>query len=221
MKYIQRQTSPPFFEDWKKANDVETPEKAVFKKWDILLNPVKNDLRTHLLKEQGYLCCYCNQLIEAEPLDTISQRTKIEHLHPKDKEKYPEKKFTYGNLLVACKGGEKDKPVVQHCDAKKGGEEPTPIHPLQKNCEVFFEYNVFGEINGSTPEEIKTISVLGLDIAKLNLLRKKAIDTFIEEHLTKPDEEILTELQFLTTKVEDKFNPFCIAISQFIKNNYT
>jgi len=86
---------------------------------------------------------------------------------------------------------------------------------------VFFEYNVFGEINGSTPEEIKTISVLGLDIAKLNLLRKKAIDTFIEEHLTKPDEEILTELQFLTTKVEDKFNPFCIAISQFIKNNYT
>jgi len=220
MKYIQKQAGPQFFEEWKKANEVETPEKAVLKKWNILQNPEKKALREHLLKEQGYLCCYCNQLIESDPTETLPLRVKIEHLNPKDKDKYPEKKFTYENLLVACNGGERDKPVVQHCDTKKDNEEKTPIYPLQKKCEELFEYNALGEIEGITPEETKTISVLGLDIAKLNLLRQEAIDTFIEEHLSKPDEEIVTELKLLITKIDDRFSPFCIAVLKFIKNNY-
>lgn len=238
MKYIHKEASPTLFEDWKKANEVETPEKAKLKIWDILQNPEKKALRTHLLKEQGYLCCYCNQLIEVDPIDTISLRSKIEHLYPKDEKKYPEKKFTYDNLLVACNGGQRDKPddlvklldlddseelgkiVKEHCDTKKGNKEPSPIHPLQENCETFFKYNALGEIEGKSEEANTTISVLGLDIDKLNILRKKAIDTFIDKHLSKSDEEILFELQLLTTKVEDKFNPFCIAIYKYIKNNY-
>jgi len=216
MKHIQKQNSPQFFEDWKVANEVETPEKAALKIWDKLQNPEKEQLRIHLLKEQGYLCCYCNQAIKNDPL-----RTKIEHLYPKDKEKYPERKFTYDNIMLACNGGERDKPVVQHCDTKKGNNEPTAIHPLKSNCAELFLYNALGEIDEISDEAHTTISDLGLYIDKLNTLRKIAIDTFIEEHLSKTDEDIAFELQLLVTKIEEKFSPFCTAVYQFIKNNYT
>jgi len=237
MKHIEKQASPQFFEDWKLANDVETPEKAKLEKWSILQNPEKKVLRTHLLKEQGYLCCYCNQLIEDAPNDTLPLRAKIEHLDPKDKEKYPEKKFTYENLLVACNGGERDKPkkleesekldesemlvlpVLQHCDTKKGNKEKTPIHPLQHDCEEFFIYKKSGKIEGASEEANTTICKLGLDIPKLNLLRKTAINFFIDQHLMKSEEEITLELQLLVTKVEDKFSPFCMAVYKFIKEN--
>jgi len=219
MKYIDKQTSPQFFENWKKNNDVETPEKAALKNWGILQKPEKGMLREHLLKEQGYLCCYCNQSIKTEPIDTLPLRAKIEHLEPKDEDKYPEKKFTYENLLLACNGGERDRPVVQHCDTKKGNKEPTPIHPLQHDCEEFFIYKKSGEIEGISEDANTTICKLGLDIPKLNLLRKTAINFFIDQYLMKSEEEITLELQLLVTKVEDKFSPFCMAVYKFIKEN--
>jgi len=78
MKYIEKQASPTFFENWKKENSPTI--------WNDLKNPQKKIFREHLLQEQDYLCCYCNQAIPDHPL-----RTKIEHLYPKDEDKYPEK----------------------------------------------------------------------------------------------------------------------------------
>jgi len=217
MKYVEKQESPTFFEDWKEANDVETPEKAALKIWDILRNPEKGMLRTHLLKEQGYLCCYCycTQRLIDNPL-----KTKIEHLYPKDDEKYPEKRFTYENLMLACNGGERDDPVIQHCDAKKGNQEPTLVHPFQHDCAEQFIYNALGEIDGDSTDAKTTITVLGLDIPKLNRLRAKAIGEFILQVNLESEEELNTELQLLTTKVDDKYGKFCTAVFQFIKNGY-
>lgn len=57
----------------------------------------KKKLKSSLLKDQGYICCYCGKRI----LDDF--RTILEHLHPKSK--YKDKTYDYTNLLASCDGG--------------------------------------------------------------------------------------------------------------------
>lgn len=57
----------------------------------------KKKLKSSLLKDQGYICCYCGKRI----LDDF--RTILEHLNPKSK--YKDKTYDYTNLLASCDGG--------------------------------------------------------------------------------------------------------------------
>jgi hypothetical protein len=105
MRHIQKNSSPPEFENWKKANSPTA--------WGDLINEpkhreegivyyTKEELRGELLKEQGHLCCYCQQRIKNE------ESTVIEHLFPRngaDKERGKAKMFDYNNLLAASDGG--------------------------------------------------------------------------------------------------------------------
>ena len=211
MKYIDKGASPVFFEDWKRENNPTNWEND-------LQNPKKRELRDHLLKEQGYICCYCNQRIENNPL-----RTKIEHFYPKDAHKYPELMFEYGNLLVACYGGTRDAPPrTLHCDSKKGNKEPSPISPLQINCADFFRYGSNGKIVGTDTDATNTIEELGLDIEKLKILRKRAINEYFEIFVEEANEEELEELLMdLEQKVDGKFTPFCKAIQYVLRELYS
>ena len=61
MKYIQKGEEPTSFTDWKsKANQDWQPT------WDVLRASEKRDLHNALLKEQGYICCYCEMRIGKE-----------------------------------------------------------------------------------------------------------------------------------------------------------
>ena len=62
----------------------------------------KDQLRQHLLKEQGHICCYCG--IE---LSGGKGKTVIEHLSPKSV--FKNSTYTYTNLLLSCLGGKKYK----------------------------------------------------------------------------------------------------------------
>ncbi len=58
MRYIKKQQTPQEFLDWKaKSNEDWQPT------WDDLKNPEKTIVRQSLLKEQGYICCYCQRRI--------------------------------------------------------------------------------------------------------------------------------------------------------------
>lgn len=204
MKYIEKGQSPDFFEEWKEEKERSS--------WGELQNPEKGHLRLHLLKEQGYICCYCNQKIPNHPL-----RSKIEHLFPKDKEKYPEKMFDFDNLFIACNGGERDAPpITLHCDSKKGANEPPPIIPTQINCANYFSYDSNGEISGVGDDAEKTIKELNLDIEKLNILRKTAINEFFDIYVEEAtEEELRILLEDLEEMVDGEYVPFCKAI-QFV-----
>ncbi|WP_286019158.1 HNH endonuclease family protein, partial [Candidatus Venteria ishoeyi] len=68
------------------------------------------ELRLSLLKEQGYICCYCMSNISIS-IENEVEKTKIEHYKPRDSnKKHTELELDFKNLYIAC-DGEKS-----HCD---------------------------------------------------------------------------------------------------------
>ncbi len=96
MKHILKQSSPQTFEDWKKNKQP--------KEWTRPPNAV---LLKFLLEDQGHICCYCGIRIFED------HKTIIEHLLPKDENKYPDKMYDYDNLLASCNGDQKN--IIHIC----------------------------------------------------------------------------------------------------------
>ena len=97
----------------------------------------KDELREALLKEQGFLCCYCMRRISAKAM-------KIEHWASQaDNE---DKLVDYDNLLGACTGGEGQPPRLQTCDTHKGKSKLT-VHPARvpPDCTKVVQYPANGE----------------------------------------------------------------------------
>jgi uncharacterized protein (TIGR02646 family) len=68
----------------------------------------KSDLRSVLLEEQGYICCYCCSRIENRGENRANPQqdfTVVEHFKPKDISQFPEFTFHYPNLFASCDGG--------------------------------------------------------------------------------------------------------------------
>lgn len=144
----------------------------------------KDIFKRSLIREQGYVCCYCGCSIEC---DNVT----IEHVLPKGK--YRHLVGEYENLLVSCQGG-RDIPedevtgvplytrgfYLQHCDASKG-ETEIPIKPYDKDCESRFTYEIDGTIscNPADADAQTTISVLQLDCPYLQQSRKDEIEKAI------------------------------------------
>lgn len=94
MKHILKQTSPQKFENWKTSEAPTKWRRPAF-------------LAEYLLEDQGHICCYCGQRIFDD------HNTIVEHLLPKDEDKYPEKMYEYDNLLASCNGGQKN--IIHVC----------------------------------------------------------------------------------------------------------
>lgn len=105
MKTIIKQESPErdTFEKWK--IDSKINESSSDKLWDLFdtpeneegekINP-KRSLQQALLKEQGYICCYCGKRITED-------NVVIEHFFPKTENR--DCTFNYYNLHASCEGG--------------------------------------------------------------------------------------------------------------------
>ena len=196
MRYIRKNPSPQAFEDWKNANNPTA--------WDNLMNQprhreegiiyyAKEDLRGELLREQGHLCCYCQQRIENV------ESTVIEHLFPRngaDKDQGRAKMFDYDNLVAACDGGStanRDRPskiksFPQYCDKNKD-EDLLPLSPLRPDVEARLTYlrsddKVRIEPVGEDPEALAAIEqILNLNTPFLEKRRGEAIDGLIFKDL--------------------------------------
>jgi uncharacterized protein (TIGR02646 family) len=79
-------------------------------------------LREILLKEQGYICCYCMGTISMAK-EGRAERTKIEHYKPRDGNE--ECEIDYDNLYLACSG------VIKGCSEKDN------IHSTYKDCKCY------------------------------------------------------------------------------------
>ncbi len=237
MKHIVKNPEPHEFASWKEHRREEIERKTREGNMDvvfgILQNPpnpetdtedaapyYKNQLREALLKEQGYICGYCTRSI------SNSHTTKIDHFLPKEIGPYRQLVFAYGNLLACCDGGERDKgkPREVYCDTKKGNQDPTNpvqvVSPFDINCESFFEFDEMGKIHAASGEEraAKTIEFFGLDARALNVLRKTAIKSFLEESL-KEYEDMASAIDDLRHKsISGTFAPFCTAIISVLRN---
>lgn len=101
----------------------------------------KEQVRTALLEDQGFLCCYCMRSIHPE-----THRVRIEH--HQSQSSTSSRDLDWDNLLAACSGADttrarnesdaaarKISRAQQTCDYRKGNE-PITINPLTRNVDV-------------------------------------------------------------------------------------
>jgi uncharacterized protein (TIGR02646 family) len=215
MKYIKKSQEPEKFTKWKSLeNDDWKPS------WDDnFQTPEKPVVHDALLKEQGYICCYCGMRI-------TRITSHIEHFKPRST--YPNLALEYINLIASCQGESEDPPTVPvHCGHKKKYwyDENLMVSPLEINCTDFFKYPPSGEIQATDNPDQKaaaeaTIKKLALDIDKLQKMRRVAIDAALlaTEGLSEIEIQLLTE-GYEKPDIDGQYTPFCAAISYFF-NNY-
>lgn len=174
MKHIVKGSEPQSFSEWK-ANDKMC--RSGKPKWKRLPKAIKDDLLESLKKEQGYICCYCEQKLETE--------FHPEHLKPKGSKFFPKLQFEYSNLLCSCQK-ELQKGEPRHCGNSKGSWYDTEllVSPLNPDCETKFTYTQDGYMSFTDDASKETIRHLELGIDKLNTLRKNAIEPFIIDPIT-------------------------------------
>jgi uncharacterized protein (TIGR02646 family) len=171
MKCIIKGSEPVEFTNWKnKENENWAPT------YNLLSGDEKAAVFESLKKEQGYLCCYCEQEIETNDCH-------IEHFRPKDQLKFPELQLVYSNFHCSCQRNvEKGAPL--HCGNSKGNwyTEGKLISPLDTQCEMRFKFTEDGQMLPFDTEDDAaktTIDKLKLDIDKLNSLRESVIEPFL------------------------------------------
>jgi len=211
VKYINKSEEPESFTDWKnQANDDWQPS------WDNFSKPQKTDVHNSLLKEQGFICCYCGRQINNE-------NSHIEHLKPRTI--YPELALEYTNIMVSCQKDTVPKEPL-HCGKKKDDwhDDKLFVSPLDINCAEFFRYTDDGQILATNNSEKQlpaetTIDKLGLNIDKLIDLRAKALEPILEIINTITDEERQDLIiGFGKTDSRGHYEEFCAAIIYLLKN---
>lgn len=205
MKHINKSSEPEFFSKWKTEHGDKTyasfPQK------------MRKTLRRKLIKEQGGICCYCEQSI-------ILSESHIEHFRPQDT--YEDLSLDYNNLLCSCqKKPEKETPL--HCGHSKGNwfEENLLVSPLDPECEDRFHFTEDGKIFPATPDDTaaaETIKRLALNIPALNSARKAVIEAIYgvdNPNIPLTRKELQQSIQVYLAKDPDKkFNPFWTTVKQ-------
>jgi uncharacterized protein (TIGR02646 family) len=165
--------------------------------WDTCGADIKLKLHQHLLGEQQYLCIYCQQSIPVKSTKDVppvyTHPSHIEHIKPKDVDKYPHLTFEYSNLSVSCNGFNiKEMTTISpnFCGHFKRNnyEETLFLNPTEtldiENC---FEYTINGEIKATNKDVNRanyTIRTLHLDSQKLIDMREEQYLIISEETLT-------------------------------------
>lgn len=96
--------------------------------------PVKEAIRSALIRDQYALCCYCMRRISSEekphptkPAAPLVVQMKVEHWRSQDS--YPALQLIWSNMLGACLGNMGSSPKDQTCDTRKG-EDAIAFNPL-------------------------------------------------------------------------------------------
>jgi uncharacterized protein (TIGR02646 family) len=242
MKHIDKKESPENFENWKEkyksgseknleeryktdisGNDLweVLPSSSIKedRKEEGIIYYSKQELRSSIIVEQGFICCYCNQEVKNDNTSVL------EHFNPKGLKQYKNQTFDYKNILISCNGGQKDpKPKYSHCDTNRKKGEELPLSPLQTDIEEHFDFTIDGQIIGKTDAGNEIIGKLGLDIFKLEDLRESAIRAIVYENPFdqilefRSKEDALREKKRLQQLENKRFEPFCTAIIKVLDN---
>jgi len=201
MKHIRKGPEPTELTDWKSlANEEWEPA------YDLLSGSIKKAVKEALMKEQGYICCYCERRL-------TDGDSHIEHLQPQSKPGVDP--LDYANMLCSCQN-DLQPGEPRHCGNLKGKwYDPTlMVSPLDPNCEVRFVFFANGEIHAARDKDkgaLETIKRLGLGIPKLNALRRMVIEPFLDPRLS--SEDLARFVQgYLQPDPEGIFNEFFTTI---------
>jgi len=179
-------------------------------KFDTAPSTVKDELRTKLLEEQGFICCYCMGRIEF-------RNSKIEHFKPRSL--FRGEQLDYKNLFVACLGGQGNSTKNQSCDTKKANDTLEYID-LLTNIESSIEYKKDGTIfskNQNIDNELTQI--LNLNFYRLKSNRQEALNQLLSD-LKKRGWDISTLKstlqQYKHKNSKGKYRPYCEMIVYFL-----
>lgn len=216
MKYIKKGEEPESFKAWK-ALAKTTPNWG----YSYLQNPEKRELHDALLREQGYICCYCGMRITRES-------SHIEHLIPQSTPD-PDLSVEYTNLLASCqREREPRKPI--HCGVAKEDwyDENLMVSPLKQNCSDFFIYTDDGQILDTDIPEKKaaataTIDRLCINIPKLTAMREEVIKNLLADididELTDEERQKLVQ-GFEQPDANGQYEEFWGAIAYILKQYF-
>jgi uncharacterized protein (TIGR02646 family) len=214
MKYIKKSKEPNSLAEWNQRSSNRT------RPWKSFASGVKSDVAASLLKEQGYICCYCGIAIKR-------QHCHIEHFRPKSL--YKDSTYVYTNLISSCQGEDEKRPRTPvHCGHTKGNwfDETLMVSPLNPDCASYFKYSGSGEILPTEDPERQaaaetTIHHLALSIDKLSRLRRAAIDGLLEAtvDLTAAEIQQLAE-GYQRVDSSGRQTPFCFAIAYILQQYY-
>lgn len=166
---INKRTEPKEFTDCKEKLSKEELTEYQGDYNDLLDTGVKPALQDSLCKEQGYLCCYCMQLIQPQGcLKDMEKDVKCMRLeHFKCQKRHKDLKFEYSNMMAACHGFNRMELSEKHCDVKKGSSE-LKYSPAKGNIEQYISYMPDGTILSTDPEFDEQLNdVLSLNAAYL------------------------------------------------------
>ncbi len=188
----------------------------------------RNELRQSLLKEQGYICCFCMKSIEDN-----NETTKIAHIFPQnplsdeDKEKVKQENLDldYNNMLAACDGGKGQSPHLQHCDTKQGNT-ILKINPADaiRDCEKLIDYKPSGTIYSKNPDvEYDLNQTLNLNEENLKNRRKDAYDAVLKRLERKypkksfSKKSIEKEIENYSQLKNGRYAPYCQYVIYFLR----
>ncbi len=134
------------------------------------------------MKEQGYICCYCERWL-------TDDGSHIEHFNPRSNNVL--NPLDYTNMLCSCQN-QLEQGEPRHCGHLKDDwfDNQLLVSPLDPDCEGHFAYTADGKIQPAEKSDDAarmTIEKLGLNVNKLNALRKKAIEPFLDENLSEQE----------------------------------
>lgn len=164
------------------------------------------NLRKQLLKDQGYICCYCMREISCN-------NSKIEHL--KSQSGNRNLQLTFSNLYIACDGNEGESGKYQHCDTYKGEKELTYIN-FNTNIEQHIEFSKQGVVSSKIKDLNDDINdILNLNTKILKEIRQERLATFIMQLTHKYGKSwkkanIQSEIiKYQNKKVDGKYREYC------------
>lgn len=220
MKKINKQNSPVWFETWK--NDFENTEgRKPHYKNDFSTDNADGSnrrirLRSHLVAEQGYICCYCMNAITADS-------SHIEHFWPK--ETFRDIDLEYTNLLASCNGEGTIIFDEEHCGHKKENWwHEDMVSPVDMKIENMFKYSIDGKIHsirGQEDANIADIMIhnLGLNSFHLERNRRQAIEASeVCEEEDYSEEDIRDFIDYYSNMDNGKYVPYCQAIVDCLKD---
>jgi uncharacterized protein (TIGR02646 family) len=180
----------------------------------------KDELRTALLKEQGFICCYCMKRVQ-EPTE---DKMVIEHFKAfaiyNGQNGFPDLTLDFTNLLGSCTGGENGSKHLRHCDETKKKAELL-INPMDKSMMQKIRFNSEGIVSVKEENDSdKTLNhnlntTLNLNVQTLKEERKK-IWTTLDQLLRKEFGGKMPSKSFINQKIREsikqlngKFEPMC------------
>ena len=164
MRPIAKGSEPKSFTAWKSEN----ASASVTIRYVDLQRPQKDDVRSALCVEQGFVCCYCETRIRDSSETAKSDAVHIEHLRPQSADRARDLDFS--NMLASCNAD----PINAHCGQFRRDHE-LPVDPTMSDCRRHLRFRSSGIVEGATPDGTRTITLLKLDATSLTRRRSAAI----------------------------------------------